>query len=121
MTEAVKRKLKRRAEGSKQARARLDQAHMRRFGVIRGTSPHDATQRTWVVALDASVGQQGPRVPDHARRDHRQRLHRLVVTVALQRRRYVIQQIEGVGSNLVYARLDIDPNQQIMLQDELST
>jgi putative ABC transport system permease protein len=44
----------------------------------------------------------------------------LVVTVALSGRRYVIQQIEGVGSNLVYARLDIDPNQQIMLQDELS-
>src|ERR1700686_5754241 len=44
----------------------------------------------------------------------------LVVTVALSGRRYVIQQIEGVGSNLVYARLDIDPNKPIMLQDELS-
>jgi len=44
----------------------------------------------------------------------------LVVTVALSGRRYVIQQIEGVGSNLVYARLDIDPNQPVMLQDELS-
>jgi len=44
----------------------------------------------------------------------------LVVTVALSGRRYVIAQIEGVGSNLVYARLDIDPNQPMMLQDELS-
>jgi putative ABC transport system permease protein len=44
----------------------------------------------------------------------------LVVTIALSGRRYIIQQIEGVGSNLVYARLDIDPNQPIMLQDELS-
>ena len=44
----------------------------------------------------------------------------LVVTVALSGRRYVIQQIEGVGSNLVYARLDLDPNRPIMLQDELS-
>jgi putative ABC transport system permease protein len=44
----------------------------------------------------------------------------LVVTVALSGRRYVISQIEGVGSNLVYARLDIDPNRPIMLQDELS-
>src|SRR5229473_4818981 len=44
----------------------------------------------------------------------------LVVTVALSGRRYVIQQIEGVGSNLVWARLDIDPNRPIMLQDELS-
>jgi putative ABC transport system permease protein len=44
----------------------------------------------------------------------------LVVTIALSGRRYVIAQIEGVGSNLVYARLDIDPNQPIMLQDELS-
>jgi putative ABC transport system permease protein len=44
----------------------------------------------------------------------------LVVTVALSGRRYVLQQIEGVGSNLVYAVLEIDPNQPIMLQDELS-
>src|SRR6202166_1314648 len=44
----------------------------------------------------------------------------LVVTVALSGRRYVIAQIEGVGSNLVYARLDIDPNRPVMLQDELS-
>src|SRR5712671_6425471 len=44
----------------------------------------------------------------------------LVVTVALSGRRYVIAQIEGVGSNLVYARLDIDPNRPIMLEDELS-
>jgi putative ABC transport system permease protein len=44
----------------------------------------------------------------------------LVVTVALSGRRYVIQQIEGVGSNLVYARLDIDPNQAILLEDQLS-
>jgi putative ABC transport system permease protein len=44
----------------------------------------------------------------------------LVVTVALTGQRYVIDQIEGVGSNLVYARLDIDPNRPIMLQDELS-
>src|SRR5579863_6454175 len=44
----------------------------------------------------------------------------LVVTVASSGRRYVIEQIEGVGSNLVYARLDIDPNRPMMLQDELS-
>jgi len=44
----------------------------------------------------------------------------LVATVALSGRRYVIQQIEGIGSNLVYAVLEIDPNHPIMLQDELS-
>src|SRR3981081_1740867 len=44
----------------------------------------------------------------------------LVVTVALSGRRYIIQQIEGVGSNLVWARLEIDPNHPIMLNDELS-
>ena len=44
----------------------------------------------------------------------------LVVTVALSGRRYVIAQIEAVGSNLVYARLDTDPNRPAMLQDELS-
>src|SRR3984957_4041138 len=44
----------------------------------------------------------------------------LVVTVALSGRRYIIAQIEGVGSNLVYARLDLDPGRPAMLQDELS-
>src|ERR1700684_2749483 len=44
----------------------------------------------------------------------------LVVTVALSGRRYIISQIEGVGSNLVYARLDLDPDRPVMLQDELS-
>ena len=44
----------------------------------------------------------------------------LVVTVAQSGRRYVIAQIEAVGSNLVYARLDTDPNRPAMLQDELS-
>src|ERR1700675_1523169 len=44
----------------------------------------------------------------------------LVVTVALSGRRYVISQIEGVGSNLVYANLDVDPDRAGMLQDELS-
>jgi len=44
----------------------------------------------------------------------------LVMTVALSGRRYIIAQIEGVGSNLVYARLDIDPNRSGMLEDELS-
>ena len=44
----------------------------------------------------------------------------LVVTVALTGQRYVISQIEAVGSNLVYARLDTDPNRPAMLVDELS-
>jgi putative ABC transport system permease protein len=44
----------------------------------------------------------------------------LVVTIGLAGRRYVLAQIEGVGSNLVYARLDLSPNEPIMPQDELS-
>jgi putative ABC transport system permease protein len=44
----------------------------------------------------------------------------LVVTVALTGRRYVIAQIEAVGSNLVLASLEIDPNRPVTLQDELS-
>jgi putative ABC transport system permease protein len=44
----------------------------------------------------------------------------LVVTVALTGRRYVIAQIEAVGSNLVLASLEIDPNRPATLQDELS-
>jgi len=33
----------------------------------------------------------------------------LVVTVSLTERRYVMEQIEGIGSNLVYANYDYDP------------
>src|ERR1700687_717342 len=44
----------------------------------------------------------------------------LVVTVASSGRRYVIAQIEGVGSNLVLASLEADPNRPVTLQDELS-
>ena len=44
----------------------------------------------------------------------------LVVTVALSGRRYVIAQIEAVGSNLVLASLETDPNRPVTLQDELS-
>jgi len=44
----------------------------------------------------------------------------LVVTVALSGRRYIIQQIESVGTNMVFAHLDVEPGRQIMLQDELS-
>ncbi len=44
----------------------------------------------------------------------------LVVTVALSGRRYIIQQIESVGTNIVFAHLDIEPGRQNMLQDELS-
>ena len=44
----------------------------------------------------------------------------LVVTIGLAGGRYVVAQIEGVGSNLVFARLDISPNEPIKPQDELS-
>jgi putative ABC transport system permease protein len=44
----------------------------------------------------------------------------LVVTVALSGRRYVIAQIEAVGSNLVLASLESDPNRPVTLQDELT-
>jgi putative ABC transport system permease protein len=44
----------------------------------------------------------------------------LVVTIGLAGRRYVEAQIEGVGSNLVYVRLDISPNKPILPADELS-
>jgi putative ABC transport system permease protein len=44
----------------------------------------------------------------------------LVVTVALNGRRIIIQQIESVGTNIVFAHLDVDPSRQIMLQDELT-
>ncbi|HSS98290.1 MAG TPA: ABC transporter permease, partial [Terriglobales bacterium] len=44
----------------------------------------------------------------------------LVVTIGLAGGRYVVAQIEGVGSNLVYTRLDIRPNEPVKRQDELS-
>src|SRR5579864_3369490 len=33
----------------------------------------------------------------------------LVVTVSLTERRYVLDQIEGIGSNVIYANYDYDP------------
>jgi putative ABC transport system permease protein len=45
----------------------------------------------------------------------------LVVTVALAGKRYIIAQIEGVGSNLVYAGLTHSSNpSRLMLSDEIS-
>lgn len=44
----------------------------------------------------------------------------LVVTAALTGRQYVIAQIEGVGSNLVFANLEINPQQAVRLEDELT-
>jgi putative ABC transport system permease protein len=45
----------------------------------------------------------------------------LVVTVAITGQQYVIGQIEGVGSNLVYANYDINPQQAVVKSDELTT
>ena len=44
----------------------------------------------------------------------------LVVTVALTGRRFVIGQIEGVGSNLVFAELVRDPHQPMALSYEMT-
>jgi putative ABC transport system permease protein len=44
----------------------------------------------------------------------------LVVTVALTGKRYVIAQIESVGSNLVYAEYQRSPNQPMVLSYELN-
>ena len=44
----------------------------------------------------------------------------LVVTVALTGRQYVIGQIEGVGSNLVYANYEVNPQQAVVKSDEIT-
>jgi putative ABC transport system permease protein len=44
----------------------------------------------------------------------------LVVTIALTGRQYVIAQIEGVGSNLVYAQLEVNADHPSELSDELT-
>src|ERR1700733_6757409 len=44
----------------------------------------------------------------------------LVVTVAVTGQQYVVGQIEGVGSNLVYANYDVNPQQAVVKSDELA-
>jgi putative ABC transport system permease protein len=44
----------------------------------------------------------------------------LVVTVAVAGRRYVIGQIEGVGSNLVYANYEVNPQQALVMSNEIT-
>jgi len=44
----------------------------------------------------------------------------LVVTIALTGRQYVIAQIEGVGSNLVYAQLEVNADHPSEFSDELT-
>ena len=44
----------------------------------------------------------------------------LVVTVAVAGRSYVISQIEGVGSNLVYANYEVNPQQAVVMSNEIS-
>ena|SRR5579862_838498 len=44
----------------------------------------------------------------------------LVVTVALTGRQYVIGQIESVGSNLVYANYDVNPQQAVVMSNQIT-
>jgi len=44
----------------------------------------------------------------------------LVVTVAVAGRQYVIGQIEGVGSNLVYANYEVNPQQALVMSNEIT-
>src|ERR1041385_7855021 len=44
----------------------------------------------------------------------------LVVTVALTGQQYVVGQIEGVGSNLVYATYEVNPQRAVVKSDELT-
>ena len=44
----------------------------------------------------------------------------LVVTVAVTGRQYVIGQIEGVGSNLIYANYEVNPQQAVVKSDEIT-
>ncbi len=44
----------------------------------------------------------------------------LVVTVAVTGRRYVIERIESVGSNLVYATYEVNPQQAVVMSNELT-
>src|SRR5947208_3110902 len=44
----------------------------------------------------------------------------LVITVALTGRQYVINQIEGVGSNLVYASYEVNPQQALVMSNQIT-
>ena len=44
----------------------------------------------------------------------------LVVTVAVTGRRYVVERIESVGSNLVYATYEVNPQQAVVMSNELT-
>ena len=44
----------------------------------------------------------------------------LVVTVAVAGRRYVVSQIEGVGSNLVYANYEVNPQQALVMSNQIT-
>ena len=44
----------------------------------------------------------------------------LVVTVAVTGQQYVVGQIEGVGSNLVYANYEVNPRQAMVKSDEIT-
>src|ERR1700726_571529 len=44
----------------------------------------------------------------------------LVVTVAVTGRQYVIGQIEGVGSNLVYANYEVNPQQAVVMSNQIT-
>src|SRR5580693_6391412 len=44
----------------------------------------------------------------------------LVVTVAVTGRQYVIGQIEGVGSNIIYANYEVNPQQAVVKAAEIS-
>ena len=44
----------------------------------------------------------------------------LVITVAITGRQYVIGQIEGVGSNLVYGNYEVNPQQAVVKSDEIT-
>jgi putative ABC transport system permease protein len=44
----------------------------------------------------------------------------LVVTVAVTGRRYVIDRIESVGSNIVYANYEVNPQQAVVMSNEIT-
>src|SRR5262249_35273975 len=44
----------------------------------------------------------------------------LVVTVSVTGRRYVINQIESVGSNLVYASYEVNPQQAVVMSNQIT-
>ncbi len=66
------------------------------------------------------VVEQAARVSDHAGRNYRQRVHRAGGHRVGDRAALLLGQIESIGANIVYARYDVNPDQPVVMSNEIT-